>query len=169
MDWTEIDEWIFKGGYIRAIRDYRELHQSSLNEALEAVSLRTEHLRQHVPEKFPAHVSPRTEAFEKLAGITQPVAAIEALWDGDTFRDWFICIYAMVEETTESSTWYAERYLTAVYLSTPRKDGLNESFENYSQRLVSDLAAQANAQAYQATSSKGENGPRWRESVPKLT
>ena len=161
VNWEPLDGFIFREEFISFLRDYRDLGNTGLPEAMDAFGARASYLKQHFPEKFPIPRSPRVTAFENLTEIKRPVLAIEALWDGDTIHEWFNVIFAITETLSEMHARYTAHYLCTVFFNSSELDGPHISGEVYCERLVEDLAAQANAQAHHAVQPPDDEAPRW--------
>ncbi|WP_432199111.1 hypothetical protein [Streptomyces sp. bgisy027] len=69
----------------------------SLNEAEQVVHARYEALGEHVQRRPPDPLDVPSLA-SRAAVLPGRVAAVEALWDGDTVHDWFVLLVAVLDD-----------------------------------------------------------------------
>ncbi|WP_034341756.1 hypothetical protein [Deinococcus misasensis] len=117
-DWNDMDELLFKVRRIPFLVLYRQLTGCSLPEAIDKMAERMTLLRGLYPERFPVPVDPVEEAWKNLRYIQETVLAIEAVWDGDTFHNWFLELMAIVEKPSDAHPRYTAVYLCTLYSST---------------------------------------------------
>ena len=150
-DWNELDELLFQERSIPFLVLYRQLTGASLREAIHTMEERKTLLRALYPERFPVPVDPVEEAWKNLRSIQEPVLAIEAVWDGDTFHDWFLVLMAIVEKPSDAHPRY-----TAVYLCT-----LYGSKHELAASLQPALAAEVGAEVHLHRWPPDDGYPRW--------
>lgn len=150
-DWAELDELLFQERRISFLVLYRELTGASLREAIDTLAERMTLLRGLYPERFSVPVDPVEEAWKNLRSIQEPVFAIEAVWDGDTFHDWFLVLMALVKKPSDAHPRY-----TAVYLCT-----LYGSKYELADSLQPALAAEVGAELHLHLWPPDDAYPRW--------
>jgi hypothetical protein len=115
--WHEIDACLLMGSRVAAMQMFRERTGVGLPAAMDAIADRLQYLRSHVPEHFPQPKNSVEDIILRFESISQSVAAVEALWDGDTFG-WFLVLTALVEDSTAQERHYHEHQLAVLQGST---------------------------------------------------
>lgn len=147
FDWFHTDELIFRGSIINALKVYRDGTGVTLYQAVDAVAARTARLRAAFPERFPVRPTPREAAQKVLARITEPIRAIEAVWDGDTVHDWFIILYALTRRPSERYPTFDKTWLCQITNSDVER---GSSIWEAATRLQRELAESTGAAVKEA-------------------
>ncbi|WP_426403103.1 hypothetical protein ACN9M0_03760 [Streptomyces sp. R-07] len=101
----------------------------------------------------------------RASGCRGPVAAIEAIWDGDTVHDWFVILLAV---TTEPA---GEHHLATIYRETAVRHLGRDAWDGGSARpeaVAADAAGRALAEHlavpfhFASPDAPDDEAPRWR-------
>lgn len=162
MDWTEIDDLLFREAYLWALSTYRAVVGGDLHAAMEEVGQREGYLRDTQPERFPKRLAPALVAQENLQGVSDRLCVIEAVWDGDTVHDWFLVLVAVSEGASTSHARYTQTWLCSI----TQRDVGQGSLVKFAVKLQRQLAAQRGAEVKTPVWPPDDEAPRWWNDAP---
>jgi hypothetical protein len=113
----EVDGYVLQDSLLQAIRTLWEIGRNDgigLNDAQGIVSDRYRHYRDRIARTPDSPLDLESLA-RRAAGCPGRVVAIEAIWDGDTVHDWFVCLLALTVDPE------GERALATVYWSGAKR------------------------------------------------
>lgn len=113
----EIDGYVLQDAFLAAVRTAREggcAQGLDLNHAQRVVGSRYDHHGSKIA-RTPDSPLDLESLTARAAGLPGRLAAIEAVWDGDTLHDWFVILLAVTAEPA------GDHRLATIYHSTARR------------------------------------------------
>ncbi|MFF8380140.1 hypothetical protein ACF07V_28865 [Streptomyces sp. NPDC015661] len=111
---AEVDGYVLQDARLRAVRVVLDICRSrglGLHEAEQVVHDRYLHHGDRIA-RTPLSPLDLESLVARAAGCPGPVAAVEAIWDGDTVHDWFVLLLAITAEPA------GEHHLATIYRET---------------------------------------------------
>lgn len=105
----------------------------------------------------------------RVEGLASPVLAIEAIWDGDTVHDWFVCLQAVtVDPAHERTLAVVYRGAAKRYLGDDADHGRRHPAAVVAERVGGSLAARLSVPFHFASPDlPDDDAPRRRSSYPR--
>ncbi|MFG2818313.1 hypothetical protein ACGFX4_02695 [Kitasatospora sp. NPDC048365] len=162
----EIDGYVLRDALLGAVGAVVDVglvpHGIGIAVAQQIVSDRYRHYGDRVALDPPSPLDLDSPAL-KAAGFGEPIAYVEAVWDGDTVHDWFVVLLAVTEEDRR------DRALATVYRRTAEK--YLGTAEAGTHRLPHSVAAQRAGRAlaehlgvpfyFTSPDDPDDEAPRW--------